>query len=242
MSRLHEGPGRGRAAWALALALAGCGGGGDGSTSTAQPSVTARVQARAAAPAAAASTPPAGVDTLFDWAEREHPTLFERGVATQLVDLDFRRFAARSYPGSGNHLGMVQGGMVYGLGPFTDGQLRELGSFELYLCQASPGECSPRPARVLRVRIDAGSLQCEPGTGVSRLEARRRLTDGGVRVVGSDCGRGTFGVPAACGFQDGRYWMFDIDEADGARALALGFPPIDPEHYPGTPSAHACTY
>ncbi|MFO1329163.1 MAG: hypothetical protein U1F56_17520 [Rubrivivax sp.] len=190
----------------------------------------------------AAGAPPAAADALFDWAERRYPELFAPGAVTQEVDLDFRRFHARHYVATGTYLGLVNGGTVYGLGPFTGGELLDLGSFETYLCQASPAECSPRPAQVLRVRIDAGSRQCEPGSGSSRLEARRRLTDAAVRVSGSDCGYAGVAVPAVCGASDARYWMFDIDAADAARALALGFPPVDAEIYPGRPSARACTY
>jgi hypothetical protein len=181
-------------------------------------------------------------DALFDWAERQHPTLFPAGPATQSIDHENRRYAARQYPASGNNLGLVNGGTVYGLGPFTNGQLVNLGSFEDHLCQVSPADCRPRPARVLRVRIDAGSLQCEPGSGRSRLEMRRRLSDAGVTVVGSDCGFASVAVPAVCGAGDARYWMFDIDESQATQAATLGFVPVDNDPYPGKPSVLACSY
>lgn len=218
----------------LAL-LCACGGGAD---------VPLRPQADRGGLASPSAPVPVSTaeEMLLNWAERRHPDLFAPGAVTQEVFVDGRRFSARTYPATGNHLGMVFGGMVFGLGAFTGGALKELGSFENFLCEASPADCSPRPARPMRVRIDAGSLQCEPGTGTSRLDARRGLTQAGIAVSGSDCGYGSFGVPAACGFQDGRYWMFVIDEADAARAAALGYLPLDPENYPGTPSAWACSY
>ncbi|MEN9626833.1 MAG: hypothetical protein RJA10_59 [Pseudomonadota bacterium] len=222
--------------------LAACGG---GSPAGPQAAGGSRLQALAlpvAAAPAAESASAAGADTLFAWAEREYPALFPPGAVTQLVDHEHRRYAVRHYPATGNRLGLVNGGLVYGLGPFTRGELAGLGSAEAYLCQASPGECSPRPAQVLRVRIDAGSRQCEPGTGASRLEMRRRLTGAGIGVSGSDCGFADVGVPTVCGAFDARYYWFDIDAADASRAAALGFLPVDNEVYTGKPSALACSY
>jgi hypothetical protein len=216
--------------------LTACGGAHDAQTATPADAAGPRKHALAAA------APGLSADALFDWAERQHPQLFPAGPATQEVEFGFRHYAARQYPGSGNNLGLVNGGMVYGLGPFTKGALVSLGSFEDFLCQVSPADCAPRPARVLRVRIDAGSRQCEPGSGSSRLDMRRRLTDAGVTVAGSDCGFGNFAAPAACGYGDTRYWMFDIDESQAAQANSLGFLPVDPENYPGKPHELACSY
>lgn len=227
---------------ALLAQVSACGGGADSSTGALAGGAVARRQALAAGPAGADDAPAVAADTIFAWAERQYPDLFPAGPATQGVLYEYKHFQARRYEGPGNHLGLVNGGTVYGLGRFTNGELANLGSFESYLCQASPAECAPRPARVLRVRIDAGSLQCEPGSGSSRLDMRRRLTQAGVAVVGSDCGFGSFAVPAVCGYADTRYWMFDIADADAAQAAALGFLPIDKDSYPGTPSEWACSY
>lgn len=230
--------------WALLpLLLSACGGGGaDGSlAASASPQAEAGARRQALATPAAALASAAGADTLFTWAEREYPALFPAGAVTQEVDHEGRRYAVRHYPATGNRLGLVSGGTVYGLGPFTQGDLVSLGSAEAYLCKAAPGACGQRPARLLRVTIDAGSRQCEPGTGTSLLAMRGRLTDAGIAVSGSDCSFGSFGVPAVCGATDARYWMFDIDEADAARAAALGFLPVN-DSYPGKPNALACSY
>ena len=228
-----------RCAWlTLPLLLAACGG---GSPAGSQAAAGARLQALAVA-SASESASATGADTLFAWAEREYPALFPAGAATQQVDHENRRYAVRHYPATGNRLGLVSGGTVYGLGPFTRGELASLGSAEDFLCKASPGECGPRPAQPLRVRIDAGSRQCEPDTGASRLEMRRRLTGAGIAVSGSDCGFANVGVPAVCGASDARYYWFDIPAADAARAAALGFVPVDSEVYTGKPSALACSY
>ena len=216
--------------------LTACGGGQDAQKATPATEAGPRKQALAAA------APGFSADAVFDWAERQHPKLFPAGPETQGVEFGYRHYAARQYPRSGNSLGLVNGGTVYGLGPFTKGELVSLGSFEDYLCHVSPAECAPRPARVLRVRIDAGSRQCEPGSGSSRLDMRRRLTDAGVTVAGSDCGFGNFAAPAACGYGDTRYWMFDIDESQASLANSLGFLPVDKDNYPGTPSELACSY
>jgi hypothetical protein len=219
------------------LLLAACGGGSPTGTLAED---GGRKQALAAPVAAFASLSTA--DTLFAWAESQYPALFPPGPVTEEVDHEGRRYAVRHYPATGNRLGVVSGGMVYGLGPFTQGELANLGAAETYLCKATSGACGPRLTQALRVRIDAGSLQCEPGSGMPLLTQRRRLTDAGIAVSGSDCGFAAFAVPAVCGASDGRYWMFDIDPADAPRAAALGFVPVDADRYPGKPSALACSY
>ena len=224
----------------LAAALLSACGGGSAPQATAADKLS-RKTALAADTAASAATGHAA-DVLFDWAERQHAALFPPGASTQLVEHESRRFAVRQYLGTANHLGLVNGGTIYGLGPFTGGVLTSLGSFESYLCQASPAECAPSPERMLRVRVDAGSRQCEPGSGSSRLEARRRLTSAGVTVFGSNCGFVGGGMITLCGAGDGRYWLFEIDETQAAQAAALGFVPIDGLHDTGKPSELACNY
>jgi hypothetical protein len=227
----------------LPLLLSACGGGADGQLAgSAGPQAEAGARRQVLAAPAAGLPSAADADTLFAWAEREYPALFPAGAVTQEVDHDGRRYAVRHYPATGNRLGLVNGGGLYGLGPFTQDSLVSLGSAEAYLCKAVPGACGQRPAQLLRVYIDAGSRQCEPGSGTSRLAMRGRLTDAGIAVSGSDCGFASFGVPAVCGASDARYWMFDIDPADGARAAALGFRPVDKVSYPGLPSELACSY
>lgn len=221
----------------LALLLSACGGGEPRGAAAAS---TAGARPKALAVASAASAPERDEDTIFVWAESRFPELFPPGAATQVVDIGTQRFVFRGYPGAGNYLALVSGGIVYGLGASTGGQLQALGSFEDYLCQASPAECGPPPARLLRVRINAGSLQCEPGSGSSRLTTRRRLTAAGITVASSDCGFGNFGVAAVCGGADTRYWMFDIDATQASAAAALGFLPTDAEVYPGKPDPLAC--
>lgn len=225
----------------LPLLLAACGG---GSPAGPQAEAGGRQQALSATVAAAApeSAPAPGADTVFAWAEREYPALFPAGAVTQDIAHEGRRYAVRHYAATGNRLGLVNGGTVYGLGPFTQGELADLGSAEPYLCKASPGECGAPPAQGLRVRIDAGSMQCEPGSGRSRLEMRRRLTDAGIAVAGSDCGFANVAVPTVCGAWDTRYYWFDIAAADAARAAALGFQPVDHNVYTGKPSPQACSY
>jgi cell division protein ZapD len=125
------------------------------------------------------------------------------------------------------------------------GLLRETGSAQRMVAPAGhyqQGLVQGKTYQLLRVRIDAGSRQCEPGSGSSRLDMRRRLTDAGVTVAGSDCGFGNFAAPAACGYGDTRYWMFDIDESQASLANSLGFLPVDKDNYPGTPSELACSY
>jgi hypothetical protein len=179
-------------------------------------------------------------DQLFDWAEARYPELFPKGPKTVGVNYEGVSYRVRHYLSSGNFLGTVQGGTVYGLGPATKGELLQLGSIESYICQVVPDSCGAAPEQLSRVWIDAGGLQCTPGSGASLMDTRRRLTDAGVPVAASSCGGNPDGVaPAMCGASDMRTYIFDIDARAQEAAVKLGFR-VAPVGY--KPISWACSY
>lgn len=104
------------------------------------------------APARAAETLPLVTTApLLDFAERSFPALFPPGSSHAGASYaeawhDYVNFQFRYYPATGNYLA-VASGMVYGLGPFTGGQLVSFGPVSAYHCAALPAACTltPRP-------------------------------------------------------------------------------------------------
>jgi len=225
---------------ALAATLQGCGGGSDDPSRAAQPAAKDRSMVLAAEASAAVvrplniteSTikPTVSADQLMSWAESEYPALFPRGVQTQQLVYEQKKFALRAYQavktGTTTYLGVTQGGTVYGLGDFTQGQMQRLGSVESYACRVT-GACSGSLKAIRRIYADAGSLQCMPDTGVSLIDTRRRLTDAGVRVGAANCSYRPVLVPAVCGASDTRIWVFEVEAADLSLVSAAIFQPIE---------------
>lgn len=211
---------------AIAVLLQACGGGAeDGPLAT--PAAAEKAGALTADASAGVSRPlfitesivkpTVTADQVLAWAEGEYPTLFPRGAKTETLAYDFKQFSLRAYPGvkagEVNYLGVTQGGTVFGLGEFTQGQLQRFGSVESYACRVS-GACGGALKAIRRIYADAGSLQCRPGSGVSLIEMRKRLTDVGIRVGAANCSYAPVAVPAACGFPDARIYVFEIEASD----------------------------
>lgn len=215
--------------------LGACGGGGDGAvklTASAAPGERVQAQAPVKLPDA---------EAFFDWVERMYPKDFPPGAVSQSIEHDTRHYRVRHYPSTGNYVGLMDGGLVRAIGPFTKGELTSFGPVEPYLCQIKPELCMPVNSPVERVVRDAGGRQCEATSAEPLLQTRRRLTDAGIAVALSDCGLARVGVPGVCGVTDTRYWMFDIPKADVDKALALGFSRTD-DVYSGQPVEMACTW
>lgn len=68
------------------------------------------------------------VDALFDWAEWTYPALFPKGPPTVKVYYLGSTYQVRAYA-NGNHLGVDDLFVVYGLGAFTGHQVQRLGNF-----------------------------------------------------------------------------------------------------------------
>ena len=98
--------------------------------------------------------PTVNVDALLNWAERTWAGLFPAGPMTQPLDANGQRWLIRSYPGTGNILGVAADGSVWGLGPFNGQVLTRYGHKDEFLCLVSPDRCGPPPA--CQTRIDTG--------------------------------------------------------------------------------------
>ena len=98
--------------------------------------------------------PTVNVDALFNWAERTWTGLFPAGPLTLPLEANGQRWLIRSYPGTGNILGVAADGSVWGLGPFNGQALTRYGHKDEFLCLVSPDRCGPPPA--CQTRIDTG--------------------------------------------------------------------------------------
>ena len=70
-----------------------------------------------------------------------------------------------------------------------------------------------------------GSVQCTGG-GTSPSAMERQLTDVGIQLLSSACGRDGNAHPAVCGAADGRIGIFKVPAAQAQAASALGFAPL----------------
>ena len=123
-----------------ALLLTACGGEGPTDARVADSSPAAR--ARALAVEGDASSTPIDTATLFNWAERQYPSLFPQGPVNEPLVYDGTAYTIRYYASTGNYLA-VSDGKVFGYGPFTGNQLQGFGFTADYTCSASPTNCKP---------------------------------------------------------------------------------------------------
>lgn len=114
----------------LSLLLSACGGGQEPERSP---------QRR---PLALASV---GANEVLDWAEYRYAETFPKGPASFELDYQGVTYTVRAYP-NGNHLGITQDGGIYGLGPFTNGDLRGFGRVADYTAQVQADSCFVYPA------------------------------------------------------------------------------------------------
>jgi serine/threonine protein kinase, bacterial len=117
----------------MAALLAGCGG-GDYEEPHRQPAVAAASLAR---PRVLLETT-AEVTAFFDWAKATYPQYLSGTVSVDgyAAPYQYRYFGNNTYLG-------VAFGSVYVLGPFTNGEIRYLGTFASYSCQMHPASCAP---------------------------------------------------------------------------------------------------
>lgn len=87
------------------------------------------------------------------------------------------------------------------------------------------GGSGDSPEARLEVYKSAGSTQCA-GDGIPLSVMARQLTDAGIHVFISDCGRDGSVYPAMCGAADGRIGIFEIRAAQLQAATTLGFSPL----------------
>jgi hypothetical protein len=94
-------------------------------------------------------------DQLFQWVQLQYPELFGSATPNVIANLSYngQLFDVREFPG-GTYLGISQG-RVFGLGPFTNGQLVDFGVVQTYADQV----CT---------RVNCGGA-VNPGTGTGAL-------------------------------------------------------------------------
>jgi hypothetical protein len=83
------------------------------------------------------------------------------------------------------------------------------------------GDGGAQPS-VVAVYTSFGSVQCTGG-GSALSDLQAQLVTLGVRVLAKRCGLDGLAHVTACGQPDGRIAVFDIDEAQVAAALIIGF-------------------
>lgn len=165
---------------ALACLLAACGGGDASGPEAGARAFAAQVQAAAAAGtparklALAVSTQApgeqpqvlanVGAKELFDWAEYIYPTLFPKGPQNFPFTYLGTNYTIRSYP-NGNYLGLTDGGLVYGLGPFTSNVLTPYGKLSDYVAQVQGDECNVYPGNCVDPNPTGALNECTMPAG-----------------------------------------------------------------------------
>ena len=83
---------------------------------------------------------------LFNWIETEYPSLFPRGPQNQGLTSGGRTYTLRYYPPpADNYAGVGDDGNVYGLGGFTDKQIKNFGPLQSFACSVAPNLCVEPP-------------------------------------------------------------------------------------------------
>lgn len=86
-----------------------------------------------------------GAKELLDWAEYKYAGSFPKGPASISLDYQGVTYTVRAYP-NGNYLGVTEDGGIYGLGPFTNNDLRGFGRIADYVSQIQADSCFVYPA------------------------------------------------------------------------------------------------
>ncbi len=182
-------------ALSLALLLTACGG-GDPSPSTVPAEVKAFV-AQAAGPqrrATAVAAPSSDVSAtqLFDWAEFKYGPLFPK-TGTQNFELDHEglHFQVRAYA-NGNFLGLASNGQVYGLGPFTGGQLQSFGLASAFATQVQADRCSVYPSQCGNTGPLGSLNECTAPAAQTLVSGRRLLANYVISGTGEGASNGEY--------------------------------------------------
>lgn len=92
-----------------------------------------------------------------------------------------------------------------------------------------PG-CAGTPASSPQERVSVskslGSVQCQPGSGITLSALQSELEAADIKVLGSSCGSNGRIYPAVCGASNGRIGILEILPAHLSKAAALGFVPL----------------
>ena len=191
---------RALATLAAAALLAGCGG---AETGPAQPA--------AAGPAPAPAAIEAIVDpgVVLDWAEYKFPSLFRAqtqplsrsGPSSQPFNYQGVDYTIRAYVNS-RYLGITTDGAVYGLGDFTDGQLKGFGRTSDWVAQVL-ADARPQTVSVMLV---------------SDLDAGERFS---FSLAGASAAATAKGVAVAIGGPLSSGSSYTVNQTDGPRTCTL---------------------
>jgi len=131
---------------AAVVLMAACGGGTDADTSRAQGFVAQMAAAQPSTDtrkrALAGTEMTVDAKAAFDWAEYAYPDLFPKAPAPLNLIYPYLGviYTVRGYA-NGNYLGVTPSGDIYGLGPFTNQELKRLGSLSEFAAQIRADEC-----------------------------------------------------------------------------------------------------
>lgn len=86
-----------------------------------------------------------GAKEVLDWAEYRYSETFPKGPSSISLDYQGVTYTVRAYP-NGNYLGVTEDGGIYGLGPFTNNDLRGFGRIADYEAQIKADSCYVYPS------------------------------------------------------------------------------------------------
>jgi len=133
-------------ALSLTLLLSACGGGHEGEPTAptqrklgnSQPAADSAPDRRALALSVV------GAKEVLDWAEYRYSETFPKGPSSITLDYQGVTYTVRAYP-NGNYLGITEDGGIYGLGPFTNNDLRGFGRIADFVSQVQADSCFVYP-------------------------------------------------------------------------------------------------
>ncbi len=131
---------------------------------------------------------------LFNWIETVFPALFPKGPQNQPLTAGGVTYTLRYYPPpANNYAGVGSDGNVYGLGAFTNNQIKNFGPLQGFACDVAPNLCvDPPPQGALNECADPAASTLATGFNVKLVYVESGVNSGEWSIDSTVIGPATF--------------------------------------------------